>query len=858
MPLTDTSFRPRWRVRLLVAVAAVLSLLPLARLGAAWWDTTQTLGIELGETPPRGTAGVRWTDTDEGIVAASVFRSGPAYEAGLRDGDRLTALDFQTYFQAEDVQRSIERATGVTLAITALRDGETLQVDIPVARDPTFLYAFSAALWNASGWGFALASFLHVLALFSVLPLARRARRARGAATLIAAALVWVAGNLLRHLWVTLFGPPSLSGGLASAGFDALTLIALAGWIAFPALLFRRTLLDDRLLRLASRGLWGLIWVPPTILGAGVLTATLAGHIGPIPPDAFVGPILFYVCVYVAVSTALGLWRQWATVAGEALATPMWSRIASGGVLLLAIAGAVFVYSTLTGFQDDVATGWFVVALQLFSLLPVLLVSAGTLQYGRFRTLVTRSVTTGAALFVVFVLVVIGSILVRALGLDVRGAGPVSLGLWTVALLLLADWLAPPVRRLISRTVQSDRQRGRLLLDRLGERVRRQPDVASMATETAETVGPALLARSAVVFLRETDSEASGETWVRAAYRPEPPHFTLAELEHAWVDFRDARGVWARNEELDEAHLPEPLARRLRHIGVALAVPIMGSRDEPVGLIALGRKERRFSVYNVEEVEALKALGAQLALAAERLSLLERERALVRRTAEAELAALRAQINPHFLFNALNTIAALIAEHPEQAESTVETLAGLFRDVLTSSGKRFVPLATELRLVERYLSIEKARFGDRLDVRVEVDPAALDTPVPAFAVQTLVENAVKHGIESKRGGGLVRLSARLLDGQTEVRVEDTGVGIPALFASPEATLGTSALSTGALSTDATAPVGAASGEASFHGVGLSNVADRLRHLYGTSDRLAIASSPEGTSASLLLPPSSPD
>ena len=213
---------------------------------------------------------------------------------------------------------------------------------------------------------------------------------------------------------------------------------------------------------------------------------------------------------------------------------------------------------------------------------------------------------------------------------------------------------------------------------------------------------------------------------------------------------------------------------------------------------------------------------------------MERERQLVRRTAEAELAALRAQINPHFLFNALNTIAALIAEKPDEAEATVETLAGLFRDVLTSSGKRFVPLSTELRLVKRYLAIEQARFGDRLAVEISTPPDLGETPVPAFAVQTLVENAVKHGIEGKRGGGLVQIETREHSDGIVIRVNDTGSGIPALY----------------LASDATA---LDSSDHDFYGVGLSNVADRLRQLYGDDDRLTIQSSPDGTSACLHLP-----
>jgi sensor histidine kinase YesM len=244
-------------------------------------------------------------------------------------------------------------------------------------------------------------------------------------------------------------------------------------------------------------------------------------------------------------------------------------------------------------------------------------------------------------------------------------------------------------------------------------------------------------------------------------------------------------------------------------------------------------------VYTTDDCERLNVLGAGLALAVERLALIERETALVRQTAEAELVALRAQINPHFLFNALNTVAALIAEQPHEAEATVESLAGLFRDVLTASGKPEVPLRDELRLVGRYLAVEQARFGEKLAVSVEASPEALERAVPAFAVQTLVENAVKHGVERRRGGGSVRLSAAVEpDGDLVVRVADTGVGIPSLFDA---------------SGDGAAGDGAAPDEAAVHGVGLGNVAARLRQVYGSADGLRLASSPEGTTATLRLP-----
>ena len=367
---------------------------------------------------------------------------------------------------------------------------------------------------------------------------------------------------------------------------------------------------------------------------------------------------------------------------------------------------------------------------------------------------------------------------------------------------------------------------------------------------TATAVGEAFAPRSAVVFLR-AGLGGPDERWASATFRPEPPHFTAADLDRVWDRIRDGGRVWSDSDELGEADLPAADAARLRAVGVALAVPLTTGDDAPgggspgpgtpgsgtagphraAGLIALGPTTRRRAVYTLDDVARLRLLGAQLALAVERLALIERETTLVRQTAEAELVALRAQINPHFLFNALNTVAALIAEQPGRAEATVVSLAGLFRDVLTASGRPDVPLRDELRLVARYLDVEQARFGDALQVEVTTAPDALDRPVPAFAVQTLVENAVKHGVERRRGGGALRLTAYVdAAGALVVAVADTGVGIPALFGQP------------------------ASPAADVHGVGLGNVAARLRGLYGSDAGLRLASSPDGTTATLTLPP----
>jgi len=155
----------------------------------------------------------------------------------------------------------------------------------------------------------------------------------------------------------------------------------------------------------------------------------------------------------------------------------------------------------------------------------------------------------------------------------------------------------------------------------------------------------------------------------------------------------------------------------------------------------------------------------------------DRERALRELTTSAQLAALRAQLNPHFLFNSLNSIAQLITADPEKAEQCVERLAAIFRYMLARQQAEFVPLDDELKVAEAYLDIERARFGDHLTVEQHVDNEARPVHVPGFVLQPLVENAVRHGISQKIGGGSVTIQASLKNDNLELSVEDTGGGI---------------------------------------------------------------------------------
>jgi hypothetical protein len=157
---------------------------------------------------------------------------------------------------------------------------------------------------------------------------------------------------------------------------------------------------------------------------------------------------------------------------------------------------------------------------------------------------------------------------------------------------------------------------------------------------------------------------------------------------------------------------------------------------------------------------------------------LERERA-ERQELEAKLSALTAQLNPHVLFNALNTVAALIPEQPDRAEGTLLRLADLYRGLLAATRRQEHTLEDELDICRAYLDVEQARFSDRLAVELDVDPGLGSSRLPVLLLQPLVENAVNHGLGSRASGGTVRVAARSTAEFIELCVTDDGVGLGA-------------------------------------------------------------------------------
>jgi len=206
------------------------------------------------------------------------------------------------------------------------------------------------------------------------------------------------------------------------------------------------------------------------------------------------------------------------------------------------------------------------------------------------------------------------------------------------------------------------------------------------------------------------------------------------------------------------------------------------------------------------------------------IKLEEQERLLL----HARMEALQNQINPHFLFNTLNSISSLVRFDPEKAREVISKLATILRRLLNTTDS-FVPLSEEVEFIDNYLDIEVVRFGqEKLRVIKELDAASLDVMVPSMILQPLVENSIKHGLASMVEGGSITLRSRLADSSLVIEVEDDGVGMAAASLAQANARGT--------------------------GIGMANIAERLEVLYGNAARMTVESHEgKGTMVRLRLP-----
>ncbi|MEX1055516.1 MAG: hypothetical protein WED81_05770 [Rhodothermales bacterium] len=279
-------------------ITAFVALIPLARLVEDWVAVSRMVTGPAVEASGRGFDWVLWQENDGVIYAAYVLPRGPAAAGGILEGDVFFMLEYQQYFNAEDLKRAIEGIEpGSSRTYFVQRDGEFIEADVRFTRYPTFLYPLSGTLWHFSVWGFLVAAFIHIVGIFIVGPLSLRSRKAQFSLLLILMSSLWIFSNLFRLLVVELFGPPPTVGGTYDRIFQTLTGIGLIGWIGFPALLVHKVLGDTFSERATAIGPTRfIVYFPAAVLGFIALVTTVWGSFGPVTIDGLIGPILFYAC----------------------------------------------------------------------------------------------------------------------------------------------------------------------------------------------------------------------------------------------------------------------------------------------------------------------------------------------------------------------------------------------------------------------------------------------------------------------------------------------------------------------------------------------------------------------------------
>lgn len=336
--------------------------------------------------------------------------------------------------------------------------------------------------------------------------------------------------------------------------------------------------------------------------------------------------------------------------------------------------------------------------------------------------------------------------------------------------------------------------------------------------ETAQKAAEIILKISDVAAVAITDRERVLAYVGAGCERHQPGRLILTEATKQVI----------KNGELKIVDTKEKLKCPVKDCNCPLEAAVIAplkSKGQIEGCVKLYQtREGQMPPHVVKlAVGIAQLLGLQMELAE-----LDRQSQLV---TKAELEALHAQINPHFLFNTLNTIIMFSRTNPETARELLIRLAAFFRQTLKRHG-HFNTLGEELEYIDTYLVLEKARFGDKLKIIKEIEPETMEYQIPVLTLQPLVENAVKHGITTKVGPGEVRITVAKEHGELHMTVRDNGVGIPEdkidLILLP--------------------------GVGSGNGVGITNVNERLKSLFGEGYGLKVTSKiNEGTTIHVRVP-----
>jgi two-component system, LytTR family, sensor kinase len=659
-----------------------------------------------------------------------------------------------------------------------------------------------------------------------------------------AAALLWNLGGLLKVLLI-LFGARD-----RQALFQASSILHFSGAAFFPPAflaLWPKPSDEQSTRAKASRFLRRISFVSGVVLTLSfIATESLLN----IPPDSnvFVHELMDnLVAWHVAIVIGIG-----ALLLLPGRLNDFVSRFYAAATLIGASAPALMTLTACPSALSPQLSLAYCIAMHQFPLLVLLgaIVFFADFRFSNVYVKSSLQLLTGLLLALGYCLLITGPLPRLADRLTNYPTG--SLVSFATALLVLFLWIFARINPILSRLV--DRWLFRepdytAATRRLWEEISRQGGAEHDSVEEQERIF-----QTAAGFVRETLELEDARVIPISAVEVDHLAAPLNSGEVCELSFDDPlkRKLGAGVEFLAPAQVKGRHRNSNRRCGssrVEFLAPVR-VKGKPTHLLAITPGARRRHLLD-SEIGFVRAVAGQISSRLEALQFEQekadrqsREERMRRQITEAELRALRAQINPHFLFNSLNTIADLIVTDSARAELMTVQLAKVFRHVLSNSDRQMITVSEELEFLRAYLEIEAMRFDDRLSVSFDIDGAATNETVPSLILQPVVENALKHGLARKVGPGALRIIARREDGFLRLTVEDDGpgftTGAPVDLASVE--------------TNHAGSQPFQMGKLNGNGVGLRNINERLATTYsGQAKVLFEHGAGGGSRVTMLLP-----
>jgi len=691
---------------------------------------------------------VSWRNTEAGVIADQVHPL-PGYkpidQRRIRQGDRLLELDFNKIGQAEVVDRITQAARPGHIFVAKFERtdpySQTVEVIEAMIKNGfrlVFSYNHTPFLWHLSGWIGGLGALLAFIILAILLPLARTDRRKYiPLLGMVISALFWLFLQLLRHVYLI------VESDLERTGVEkAYLLLYMALLFSYGIFYFLfKSGARHVLLSLPSVLLGGFLWYR-------AYQVVYISHELKYFHDLIESYTLIFFLLHLVAALCLFLIDRWPE-------RKLSSFLGLGSIVLIASAGIA--YYALPEAQALVDHEQALFIFQVMAFFPLINATLLQLQFGKVSLVVTQTIQYLVAFLVSIVLYLFINQVFEYVRPTIQYRQILEFVTFLLAILVLRLLYMANENRLSKYFVSDQRER----LNKF------RSFIASIPRYT-----------SAEQLCRDL------ETQLQEYFRADPVELVWHEAESAEAEPRweqrvyprlvAENAVWSRTKEISPLRFETDLEKTLNKTPYTLLSPVTID-EEKYGLLRLGRKKR--GVYNLSDLELISSLIQQTQLTLNVLQLVQREKELIQQTYEANLTALRSQINPHFLFNTLNSIGELVHESADLAEQAVEKLAFIFRYTLKKSSENFVPLGEEINLITTYLELEKIRFGSRLDVHIEVEPGMKDVLIPAFILQTLVENCIKHGIAKILHNGLVSVEAFRQEEFLVCEVVDNGPGI---------------------------------------------------------------------------------